>query len=165
MQHTRNELQQMRDDSVGILADAQEKIATLQKLQDGVLKLMHRLDTHVTRLETQHRRDAELEAERQRFAEPIAEPPGSATDNERDAPPGAPHMGELPGDPPGADEALGPHPAGDLHAIPPKIEPELEADQGALPAELDIPAETGNYPSAGQPERKQVPQPTSVSLW
>jgi hypothetical protein len=167
--HTRTELQQMRDDSVGILADAAEKIATLQKLQDGVLKLMHRLDAQVTRLEAQHRRDAELEAERQRFAEPIALPPGEEPSREdgRDLP----GMGEcepdLPSNP-GSDEAAGPPPAGDLHSLPAKEDPmEAIEDQGVLPAELlkDTPPETGNYPSMEEPERKQVPQPTAISLW
>jgi hypothetical protein len=64
-------------------------------------------------------------------------------------------------------------PGGELHDLSPKgdngpqepDEPDPIGDQGDLPSELIIPAgSSSNYPTLEDPPRKQVPQPTSVSL-
>jgi hypothetical protein len=115
MTEARAQFAQIRDDSVSILADAQAKIETLQKLQDGTLEILHRLDAFISRAEARACKDAEEREERKRFNEPIPSPPGTEPD---DAP--------IPG------------PAGDLHSLAPKagleevLASETEADAGGV---------------------------------
>jgi hypothetical protein len=157
--HARDELQRYKNDAVSILHDAEEKIATLKTLQDGVMRMLHRMDQQVTRLEEQRRHDEEMEQERRKFEEPISAPPGMG-----DSTPGEPSDPE-------DDAAAGPAPGGELHSVPAKEDPLLEEmlaeDQGSLPEHLvkEAPPEYGSYPTLEEKPKPQVNQPTAVSLW
>jgi hypothetical protein len=72
----------------------------------------------------------------EKFAEPISLPPGEQR----------------------AEDAPAPSPGGELHAVPPTEEPDLEADQ-ELPPELER-----LEPESPPPSGTAFPQPTAISL-
>jgi hypothetical protein len=151
MAEARAQFAQIRDDCVSILADAQAKIETLQKLQDGTLNILRRLDAYISRAEARACKDAEEREQREKFAEPIPSPPGTTE-----------------------DDAPAPAPAGDLHALEAKEDPDLPVtsasadgpDSGELPDPATAPApyDPGHNPEPPLPAPSQVAQPISVSL-
>jgi multidrug efflux pump subunit AcrA (membrane-fusion protein) len=141
-----------------LIAQQQEEAEELRARQvrafcDGVARLTQRLDVIEQQREEQVRQDEEEEQRRiQDYLDSLPNP-----DNE---PP--PHV-------PGTHFNTG-----DLHSIPaskPEDEQQLEADQGALPAELrkGAPPESGNYPVSDPaeleyPETQKQRAPVAVSM-
>jgi hypothetical protein len=148
------------------LRGSTDELITIRRELDAAVRTIKEAAAQVAQAARQ------LAAERSAFEQQRAD--AAKFDEEISLPPGmGEELAELPGDLSGADEAAsGAAPGGELHTVEAKIEPSLDDDQGALPAELlkDVPPETGNYPTPDPkdldgPSEKQVPQPTSVSLW
>jgi len=141
---------------------AKAREALVAHLCDQVSMMQERINRLADALETRQRADAEVarqEAERVRALEedPLEDPPDIAEYQARNPPAKI-----------GDDETH--HPTGDLHAVDPKEDSDLEVedddDQGDLPEELtkNVAPAPSNYPSFELPKPSVVSQPVSISL-
>jgi len=148
----------IRADSAAAMARAdadQARTALLKDVLEKLDALTTRFDSVASELETvkaKERADAKLAADaeeerlRQLAEDPLEDPPDIAEYQARNPP------SEV------GDEAL--QPGGELYAIPPKEEPEIEDDTdniGDLPRELHDPAEP-----VPEPKGSVLPQPTAL---
>jgi hypothetical protein len=156
--------QLVRNDAADAAARADEaeaRKALVAHLCDQVSMMQERINRLADALETRQRADAEearQEAERRRQLEedPLEDPPDIAEFQALNPP------AEI-GD---AEEH---QPGGELHALPPKEDPDLEVeddDQGDLPEELskNVAPAPSTYPSFELPKSPVVSQPVSISL-
>jgi hypothetical protein len=136
MKSFREEAARLRADAVTTIKDLEGR---KKELDERALQLndhANKLIDFAGKLATYHEHLKKRDEEQTKFAEEPAQPPGNEPTR-------------------GSDEYVAP--AGDLHVVEPKHEPELETDQ-ALPKEL---LETGNYPMDNPEELDEPPEPPS----